>query len=1054
MNKRFLSAVLFGALLASSTGTFTSCKDYDDDINGLQEQIDANKKTLDEKSAALQTALDAANQEITAAKAAATAAQAAADAAKASGDKAAQDAAAAQQAAAAAQEAAATAKADAIAEAQRLVNELKAVVEGKVDQSVYDAKMADVDAQLNVINGDLADLKAADAAIALQIDALEKFQKAIEALKLTEALPEMQGQVAKLIGDLAKLQGDVAANTTAIADLKKELEKISPAITNVSGALNTLESLLSHRLTALTFAPDSFINGIEVINFATLQYKSWGTSLLADNAPATAKISTINDGKTTAYYYVNPTSVADDDVDVDKLSILVQDATNTMTRSVAPVAVTGRKITNGKMAVTFKKTSTEPFKNSVSIDGKTESFTLLALQAAVKPTAAEEEAGIAPVVTSDWARLAETSETPRIHNATYENDRDAEDFTATPNVIPHFYPYSALHSVNGAIVAPNVVCDTQGKGIIQEVSYLTTDFNLNDLVAICDSKGHFYNKEDYGLEFEFNLVDYYLKAGAEEKTNQANYAKISKEGIMTSCANNGEAFNRDAIGREPLVQIVLRNTAKNEVVDVRYFKIAWTAERTWNPIEELENKEDNFACGASYDVTVGTDAMNDLIYTVAKPGGYDKDEFHRLFTLDNVVYASFDDAKAGKAATNLGTVTQIVAPGSQHTYNLKWAFDIADNNITEAEYNAGQAVRTVYGRYHSNDKFESENHIFSIKLTLTINKMAFVAGYNSTYWNEGSEMVNTNKTKIMRINPALTSDNKYGINLYFDCQIIGDMLNGYNKANVAPTALTIGDLVSNEQSAKFEFDANRLTEVFGADASKWRVSPDGLSLIKNNVTAATLDGSVIRLFESTLPTLTTHGEATTTAQELLGKNVPVKLVSTFCTGLKVELDHFLVNFINPLGMTLKNLDGKFKDLTPGGSKVSVDKIATIKEVFGARPSVVWENGAVVSAELVQWYNVGGITWDITKATTNLKLEGNNIVVTNNNAASDWSEFSDRYLLSADPSNTGAKTLIFDNKNGVPVGRAFNIAVPVYVQTKWNPALSDPERMVVVLTVEP
>ena len=30
MNKKFLNAVLFGALIASSAGTFTSCKDYDD----------------------------------------------------------------------------------------------------------------------------------------------------------------------------------------------------------------------------------------------------------------------------------------------------------------------------------------------------------------------------------------------------------------------------------------------------------------------------------------------------------------------------------------------------------------------------------------------------------------------------------------------------------------------------------------------------------------------------------------------------------------------------------------------------------------------------------------------------------------------------------------------------------------------------------------------------------------------------------------------------------------------------------------------------------------
>ena len=42
MNKKFLSAILFGTLMVSSTGTFVSCKDYDDDIDNLQGQITAN----------------------------------------------------------------------------------------------------------------------------------------------------------------------------------------------------------------------------------------------------------------------------------------------------------------------------------------------------------------------------------------------------------------------------------------------------------------------------------------------------------------------------------------------------------------------------------------------------------------------------------------------------------------------------------------------------------------------------------------------------------------------------------------------------------------------------------------------------------------------------------------------------------------------------------------------------------------------------------------------------------------------------------------------------
>ena len=54
MRKKYLSALLFGALLVTSAGTFTSCKDYDDDINNLQEQI--NKVASDLES--LKTTVD------------------------------------------------------------------------------------------------------------------------------------------------------------------------------------------------------------------------------------------------------------------------------------------------------------------------------------------------------------------------------------------------------------------------------------------------------------------------------------------------------------------------------------------------------------------------------------------------------------------------------------------------------------------------------------------------------------------------------------------------------------------------------------------------------------------------------------------------------------------------------------------------------------------------------------------------------------------------------------------------------------------------------------
>ena len=58
MNKKFLSAILLGAL-AVSAGSFVSCKSYDDDIDNLRKEI-ANMSSIKADASALSSAIDAA----------------------------------------------------------------------------------------------------------------------------------------------------------------------------------------------------------------------------------------------------------------------------------------------------------------------------------------------------------------------------------------------------------------------------------------------------------------------------------------------------------------------------------------------------------------------------------------------------------------------------------------------------------------------------------------------------------------------------------------------------------------------------------------------------------------------------------------------------------------------------------------------------------------------------------------------------------------------------------------------------------------------------------
>ena len=286
MNKKYLSVVLFGALLAASAGTFTSCKDYDDDIKGLQEQIDKNGSTvgdLQTQLATLKAAAEAAQAAADAAKTAAAEAKTVAGAAKAAGDTAAAEAA---EALAKAKEAEAVAKAaedNAIRAAIEKVTELQgllqASIDGKVDQSVYDLAMEAVAGQIKGIREDLntlttgqvaqnaADIKTAQEAIAtlmaayenlkLQSNVLQEYKDALDDISENkEAIETAQGDIdeakgkiedlwLELVGEDGEsgLKGLIKGNADAITNLGTTTGQAIEALENrIDGELNDIRN--------------------------------------------------------------------------------------------------------------------------------------------------------------------------------------------------------------------------------------------------------------------------------------------------------------------------------------------------------------------------------------------------------------------------------------------------------------------------------------------------------------------------------------------------------------------------------------------------------------------------------------------------------------------------------------------------------------------------------------------------------------------------------------------------------------------------------------------
>ena len=196
--------MFFGAL-ALSTVTYVGCKDYDDDVKGLQEQIDnINQKGADVTTEAMTTAI----------KSAIAGLQSQLDAIASKADK------------------------TAVEELKSTVRDLQTAVDGKASQ-----------ADLTALSGKLT-------------EAIDKVNTSIDS-KVGAAKDELQAKIDKLQEDLEKADQDAAAAVAAeLVKVRQELKDLNDAtgekLADLSDKIEQLQSLES-RIEDLEAANENFV---------------------------------------------------------------------------------------------------------------------------------------------------------------------------------------------------------------------------------------------------------------------------------------------------------------------------------------------------------------------------------------------------------------------------------------------------------------------------------------------------------------------------------------------------------------------------------------------------------------------------------------------------------------------------------------------------------------------------------------------------------------------------------------------------------------------------
>ena len=236
-----------GALTIASVSTFTSCKDYDDDINMNTSQI----KDLQEQLKTLQTALDQAKNDATTAHAN--------FATKADLNSLQTE----------------VAKLVTAEKLQEAIDDLNDIIAGKADKADLEklaGRIDAIDSSLNKIGTTLNTLDGAVTAAQKNLDA----QK-VTLDNLTEKIGSLETQLGKKVdleaynAKIAELQKGIdeakaaAGDVTEIKKLKDTMEAISKKVDKVAADANVLTVMVAKQLKSLVLKPDFYWEGLEGI---------------------------------------------------------------------------------------------------------------------------------------------------------------------------------------------------------------------------------------------------------------------------------------------------------------------------------------------------------------------------------------------------------------------------------------------------------------------------------------------------------------------------------------------------------------------------------------------------------------------------------------------------------------------------------------------------------------------------------------------------------------------------------------------------------------------
>ena len=664
MKRKYFSALLMGALTIASVSTFTSCKDYDDDISNLQSQIDALSKTLSE----LQTKIN---------------------------------------------DGGILKSVESDGNGGIIVTVTKNGTDTpyNIKQGVQGAAGKDGDVWKIGENGYWYknDTKTEYYALGTKGDKGEDG-------KYYVPNPETGTFWVYGDGDKAAYDSKIVYTATNEDVITAVWDNDNLTLTNVAGAPGKKVVVsLSSALKGLVFDPDFYYEGIEAFDFATYKYNPATVKAVNADGDYSKDAPTVADDAFTyapdlaATYFLNPSNAKMSN-DAAKYSFIAYN--KDYTRAAADYGSTFKVesadlTTKGKVTVHAKYNG-----NAIKNIAENNQVTVLALQY----TSGDS------VVTSDFAAIkASTYSNLVLNNPTlkhvdaipshlYQTAQDAINNAAQIHVAWNSKGIDLREYVN------------TDRTYDKDETPTCKAWDKNAAEGLVEKSGFKYSFELVGYKSGANETS--QSAHAAIASNGYTLRPQMTAGGKQQAY--GAAQNEATIGREPLVRVILKDTVNNKIAAVGYIKVVIDKTVAENKAEEVDlvtvNKPYTIACGDNnIDLQKVTWAqVEEQLYAKLNMS---KEAFEDAYALDggtedaNQFEKATTDAEALAADKKIGTVSQTTADvEGKQTEVIAWSIK---NQAAYAAFKAGKTTLSTYVRYAlKKDKTAANKYVY-VKLTWT-----------------------------------------------------------------------------------------------------------------------------------------------------------------------------------------------------------------------------------------------------------------------------------------------------------------------------------------------